>query len=243
MVATTIAYAKKHGLEYHIPDYSDDPNPQRQKVFTHLTNNNYDNSLPKIKIQEEHYHYKEIEFQEDWRDKNIEMNGYFQSWRYFHEYREDVLKAVGFDGIETKKGFCSLHYRSGDYKLYPTFHPIITEQYITEAVSRMKLNGYNIFLVFSDGMDEIKEIIKNCPFDRRLSFVYADGKSQGNIEKLDLMEMASCESNIIANSSFSWFASYINPNPEKIIVAPRRWFGEKLSHNTSDLYLPNTILF
>ena len=39
--------------------------------------------------------------------------------------------------------------------------------------------------------------------------------------------MSACDHNIIANSSFSWWASYINSNPNKMVISPSRWFGPK----------------
>jgi len=52
--------------------------------------------------------------------------------------------------------------------------------------------------------------------------------------------MSCCQHNIIANSSFSWWAAYFNTNPNKIICYPEKWFGPQLSqHNTKDLFPPS----
>ena len=44
-------------------------------------------------------------------------------------------------------------------------------------------------------------------------------------DELCLWMMAKCDHNIIANSSFSLWASYLNLNPDKKTIIPSRWFG------------------
>ena len=50
--------------------------------------------------------------------------------------------------------------------------------------------------------------------------------------------MCSCDHNIIANSSFSWWSSYLNNRENRITVAPKKWFGPMGPQDQEDV-IPN----
>jgi hypothetical protein len=91
-----------------------------------------------------------------------------------------------------------------------------------------------LFFVFSDDTEWCK--LQNI-FDRKDVII-----PEVNDTYIDLCLMSMCDHNIIANSSYSWWASYLNKNLNKKIIAPSRWFGEHSGINSKDLYNKDWII-
>lgn len=118
--------------------------------------------------------------------------------------------------------YVSIHVRRGDYVGNSFYADLFEDGYYKRA---MELFLGEQFLVFSDDITWCKgqELFKECAF------------AEGNDAIEDMNMMASCKHNIIANSSFSWWAAWLNPSPLKKIVAPKSWFsGDK------EISLPNS---
>lgn len=123
----------------------------------------------------------------------------------------------------------SVHIRRGDYLLpenQELFGGICTEAYYKEAMRQMKKKHPDCrFYLFTNDKSWIRE---------QLAREVAAGKAEGDIEIIDLGEqsdyaefvlMSKCRHNILANSSFSWWASYLNKNPHKVVYAPDKWLN------------------
>lgn len=234
--ATLFAFAKKHNLEYAIPTTIDNPHYEGQQAHR-FPGFNYSDDIPLLPVfQEQQFHYKPLPFMDF-----VTIQGYFQSWKYFNDYRKELLEAIGFNK-KTRNNICSVHIRLDDYLDKPECHPPITKGYIFEAMMNVmtRVQDWEAvkFLVFSDSPRMAKEMLSSKEF-KSFPIEYAEG----NDEVYDLELMSSCEHNITANSAFSLMAAYINQNPNKIIVSPRNWFGNEMRHNnTKDLYLPNSVI-
>lgn len=84
------------------------------------------------------------------------------------------------------------------------------------------------FFVFSDDLEWAKQ---NLDFINQLSYVEFDNDIPAHEE---MYLMSQCKFNIIANSSFSWWGAWLNINPDKIVIAPKKCFVDA-SINTKDL--------
>ncbi len=220
--AAAIGYATTHNLNYII-----DEEPAEVHMWPRP-----------ILIKEKSHSYQELQCKPEWRHRCILLDGYFQSARYFDHCREEVLKAFGYDW-SLRKGWCSIHVRRGDYLLYPDKHPVVTMDYLVSATSRMEANhGVNRFLVFSDDIEWCRNSFTWLQKEIRSTSHWTFEYSEGRTEREDLELMSCCEHNIISNSTYSWWAAYLNQNPNKVVVSPSKdnWFGPSNNHlDTSDL--------
>jgi hypothetical protein len=145
----------------------------------------------------------------------IKLAGCFQSPQYFEEFEQSIRALVYDRNLHFIKNnplyrkirgtpSVSIHVRRGDYA-NSALHTHISAKV-----------GTCQFYVFSDDVE----------WARRSGFfpggtAYASDSSGGAIS--DLLLMATCDHNIIANSTFSWWSAWLNPNPNKIVIAPARW--------------------
>jgi Glycosyl transferase family 11 len=174
------------------------------------------------------------------------LQGYFQTEKYF-EHCSDLIREFFEFNSETKKKaqnnfpsfpndveFVSIHLRRGDYIGLQQFHPIMDADYYFDAMTQF-MDGNYCFLIFSDDIEYAKEL-----FGDQDNIVYM----QGNDPDVDMCAMSMCHHNVIANSSFSWWGAWLNNNPNKKVIAPKRWFGPayKGVHDTKDLYPESWII-
>lgn len=234
-MATVIAHSLRYGFEYSVPMKIQTPHTLGQVPYL-SPNIKYCKDFLDLPVYKE----QSFEFSEIPKVDNIILEGFWQSYLYFDEYREEILKAFNFNW-ERKRDYCSIHIRLGDYLDKLDCHPPVTKGYLFEAMmnvmTRVRKWEAVKFLVFSDSTNLAKEMLSSTEFQ---SFPIEYCMETNPIKALELM--SSCQYNICSNSAFSWWAFYLNQFQDKIGVFPRVWFGKELDHDTSDLYLPNSII-
>lgn len=166
---------------------------------------------------------------------DVYFDGFWQCEDYFKFFREDLLKE--FTPISESKTFnvlckqvissnsVSIHVRRGDYliKKNQDAFGLSTLNYYREAIFKIDNRLDNIkFFCFSDDPEWVD---KNIIFDKNYVNISKIGLSP--IEEMLLM--SKCKHNIIANSTFSWWAAWLNKNRSKIVIAPKKWRNDNIS--------------
>lgn len=184
-------------------------------------------------------------------NKNIIFKGYFQSFKYIDDdireqminyiYSNEDLMYKAYDKYnEIKRYFgddtqdddmISVHIRRTDYCWDAQYHYNLYLDYYREA---LQLANKKYIVVFSDDIEWCRNnIAKNLYQYEGIYFV--DNKSTHSVE-LDFMLLTMFQHNIIANSTFSLWASYLSSYKNKIVIAPKSWNGPAGPQDWSEIY-------
>lgn len=213
--AQMIAYAKKYGLPYYVPDeaiayrhfrngdvrvpfiiQSTGAKPIRPKIYDEP---NYVDGNPT---------FHEIPFMD-----NVMFRGYWQSFLWFDWCREYIISKFNFP-YKFNKGVTSISVRRGDCIGVKAF-PIAPREYYQNAIKFMQENGFNRFLVHSDDIEFCKTEFNNE------NFPFADFEFyEGHSESESYFSLMGCENNITARSTFSLTAAWMNQAEHKIVCVP-----------------------
>ena len=245
-IASTYAYAKDNNFEVGF-DLSETLLPLQGRPASTYERNLY-MTLPKIKHEDYSFHtYTEPRWEYDKipPKDNLLLKGYFQSPKYFDHRRKDVLSYFLNEEVRIgilnrlKDAYCvelkdsvSVHIRRGDYLKFPNIHPMPPMSYFIESVRQIsEKTPVNCVLVFSDDIDWCKRNIHSPKF----RFV------EGLQDYEELLLMSLCSANVICNSSFSWWGAYLNEKVNKIVYAPKKWFGSECKHDWQSIYTKEMI--
>lgn len=221
MISAAIAHALKMCTTYSIPKKTISPNIWRT-YFSHL---------PETKSATLHY-YKEKRHCYDQLPEvdSLTIEGYFQSEKYWHGYKEQIAEALGF--VHKPEPYVAVHIRRGDYLKYPDQFPVMPMEYYMQAIGKMVEFGYNYFKFYSDDPQWCVQSFGAFNFNgARIEF------APKREALTDMIGMYNAIAYVLANSTFSLFPALLrSDNPIVIAPAEDRWFGSKAKHiETCDL--------
>jgi hypothetical protein len=158
------------------------------------------------------------------RFRNIYLHGYWQNFQFFDFCSDDIRRqfTCAYEQTDEVKAVikklsedntCAVHIRGGDIRS-------LNADYFCQAIHRMREHNPAVkFIVFTNDPEKAAECMEL--WDQDLSYEMA-----GNLGKFSDMDemfiMASCRNQIISNSTYSWWAAYLNRNPDKTVIAPVR---------------------
>ncbi len=248
-IATGYSHAKKNNdvavfdlSNSHTPHQGENSSKYKDRLFNFTHMNNVYNICNKAFTQPGHA-FCEIPY-----EPNQQLQGFFQSEKFFLEDKENIIK-IFREGLKNgygekwirvvndlsilrksvNKPIVSIHIRRGDYLKFPGIHDPCPITYYEKAMELMqkRIGSFHPYFV-SDDIDWCKQNLGDV------------GEFSTHIDEIDdLMLLVNCDHNIIANSSFSWWGAYLNTYPHKIVVGPKDWFGPRGPLDTQDIIPSN----
>jgi len=250
-IMTAFAYSKKYRNHLIIKRESHSPSCTYRNVYW----NNFLEGLQKYLINgnidlpvynEKSFEYNELPKISESDD--IKLSGYFQSYKYFHEYKSEFLAEIDWyakrDAVKSKitdvnpGDMVSLHFRIGDFKNLEN-HPIMPMEYYINAIKYIEARESNVKIlyfceeddkdfVFNNYINPLRTIFENITFTQ----------TKNKLEDWEQMiAMSLCKHHIIANSTFSWWSAYLADDKyKKLICYPDIWFNSTLINNMMDLF-------
>lgn len=236
IIAATVSLALDHNAEPVFPELltrRDANIPLNyQKVFYHLNTTTPSENIS-LCYREPHYHYAPIPY-----TPNMSLSGYFQSEKYFEHHKKEILELfkphpeiqeyllAKYGDLISHPNTVSVHFRSylkedPSQNMYPYFG----RNYFEKAI--LSFPDDSLFVVFSNDMELCKRELAGI--SRNMRFI------EGEAHYHDLYLMSLCKHNIISHSSYSWWAAYLNPNPDKKVITPPYWMSKNCGLDTKDV--------
>lgn len=179
--------------------------------------------------------------------KAAALYGYFQSPLYFEQQFEKICRLLRIEeqraAVRTEAAellgsgeTVSLHFRLGDYKALPTYHPIMPLTYYKKALSQLSTDKPYRVLYFCEAED-------NAAVATTVAGLSAEFPTMTFVKVPDticdwkqMFLMSLCDHNIIANSSFSWWGAFFGGSEAKRVFYPATWFGPAGPQDVKDLF-------
>lgn len=237
-VAAALSLVEDYGVQAIFPDFQNRQHNDfdiNYQYFFHSLEIKYPHLPLSHRFEEHpHFHFQPIPFQ-----PNMEICGYFQSEKYFKHNKEKVC--AFFEPSDQIKEYLrekyaplldhpntvAIHLRAYELESpeIEKCFPFLSGKFFMKAAETFPEEA--LFVIFSDRIDWAKEEMKD--FSRPHIFI------ENEAHYHDLYLMSFCKHQIISTSSFSWWAAYLNKNPDKIVVAPTPWFNPISGHDSSNV--------
>jgi hypothetical protein len=188
------------------------------------------------------FQFSEKLFEKIDMNKNIILDGYFQSFEFINKLSLDDLKIFlkkdFFDSsnkglfLNNKKNQCAVHLRRGDFyndEKIRKIHGLLSNEYFLDSIEYMhKYKNIEEFVIFSDDINYVKDLFKNLNY----KFKFVENLDESESFKL----LTFFKYFIISNSTFSLLATFLAHKKKNIdqIIAPFIWFK---NYSTEDLNL------
>ena len=235
-IASTMGIAKTLGQDFCFPEW------EYQHCFKNKLPQAETN--PEIALVEQTCDYSPFDKNAIERDKDVILEGYFQSEKYFLNAEEEVRRSFEFsdeilERIKEKYSHIldryntSIHVRRGDYTNLKDIYWNLSHLYYFRATAILAVKKA---VVFSDDIEWCKTIFKDtdCYFvnerehdSYQIGYTASAEQDAKNFTFEDVTELALMsmfKNNIIANSTFSWWAAWLNKDSKKLVIAPSYWY-------------------
>lgn len=161
---------------------------------------------------------------------DVFLSGFFQSEKYFADFREELLGRFRLEGKVEQSGYPGLEKilsRNSvcisikvEHNVGSAMYDVCTREYWEKAIAYVTEHVENpLFFICSDNVPYVLEH-------------FIDGERYDVVTQaadfpvhISLGVMARCRHFIIGNTSFGWWAQYLADNEDKIVVTPSRWYG------------------
>lgn len=253
LIAAVLHYAKKFNYEPVFPDTKNLPKytcEERHSYWEILNSSNKINFKNVNKNQFKIYKENEFNFNEfiDQRADTY-LSGYYQSYKYVDYVKDDMIAMIYSSSNYNNKAdqlyknltdkfktdnLISIHIRRGDYLKHSDIHTNLSIEYYITAIN--KISSTCPVIVFSNDIEWCKN---NLSKNITNPIYFIENIIDEFNDYIELLLMSKIKYNIIANSSFSWWAAYLNNNKDKKIIAPAMWFEYNGPKNWQDLYYDN----
>lgn len=236
IIAATVSLALDNDADPIFPDLVINPNYNlplnRQKIFSHLNVVMPAGAKIESYYNEPHFHYAPIPY-----TPNMQIHGYYQSEKYFEKHKKEILDLFApsneikdylngkYKDIIDHPNAVAVHIRYYFEDPSESIFFACSPEYIRKAMSTFSDDP--LFVIFTNDQNYSKKVLEGVTGNIRLI--------QGEPHFHDFYLMSMCKHNIISNSSFSWWSAYLNANPNKVVIAPKKWFTQSSGLDVKDL--------